>query len=70
MEDNHTEEFWFVDSWGWASSRNPDTMKFDRNLGHIKNCLKFLGGPQPRWYDPERPVKRAYVRRNVKRGTV
>ena len=52
MEDNITEEFWFVDSWGWASSRNPDTMKFDRNLGHIKNCLKFLGGPQPRWYDP------------------
>ena len=63
VEDNQTEEVWFVDSRGWVS------MNESIGLVHIKNCLEFLGGPQPIWYDPERPVKRAYVRRSVRRGS-
>ena len=49
---------------------NPENGKYEGNQGHIKNSLKFLGGPQPLWYDPDRPEKRSYVRRSVRRGKV
>ncbi len=68
VEDNKTKETWYVDSGGWASVMIPNTDKFSKSLGHIVNCLEFLGGSQPIWYDPTRPEKRSYVRRNVKRG--
>ena len=61
VEDNKTKETWHVDSGGWASVTN-------KSLGHLVNCLEFLGGSQPIWYDPTRLEKRSYVRRNVKRG--
>ena len=48
---------------------NPETG--ETNLqGHIKNCLQFLKGSKPMWYDPDRPEKRSYVRRTVHRGKV
>ena len=70
VKDNKTIEEWHVDSWGWVSVMNPENGKYEGNQGHIKNSLKFLGGPQPLWYDPDRPEKRSYVRRSVRRGKV
>jgi len=69
VEDNITPQQWLVQS-GWASLLNEEKGLFNHTIGHIKNLLKFLGGPQPMWYDPDRPQKRSYVRRNVHRGKV
>ena len=54
-----------VNNRGWASLIDAEG---ELLLGHIKNLLQFLGGSQPLWYDPDRPLKRSYVRRNVNRG--
>ena len=67
IEDGKTKEEWVVDSGGWVSIQYPDG-RFRGFLGHIKNLLEFLKGSQPMWYDPDRPEKRKYVRRNVRRG--
>ncbi len=67
IEDGKTEEEWFVDSWGWVSILHSDK-QFSGFLGHIKNLLEFFNGSQPMWYDPNRPEKRKYVRRNIKRA--
>ena len=69
IEDGKTIEEWFVSSGGWVYISDPLTGIYKDALGHIKNCLLFLNGNNPIWYDPERPVKRSYVRRNVQRGT-
>ena len=68
VKDNRTKEEWHIDSWGWVSIMNPENNKYEGNQGHLRNSLEFLGGPQPIWYDPDRPEKRNYIRRNVKRG--
>lgn len=65
VEDNKTEQQWFVDGGGWASLIDAEGEIF---MGHIKNLLQFLKGSQPLWYDIDRPLKRSYVRRNVNRG--
>ena len=70
VEDNQTEETWLVGSGGWVSRLNKSTGVYKGTYGHIKNLLQFLGGPQPMWYDPDRPEKRSYVRRKVHRGKV
>lgn len=68
IEDGTTKEIWYIDSGGWASKQGGlEDVQF-KQLGHIKNLLEFLGGSHPMWYDPERPEKRSYVRRTVKRG--
>ena len=68
IEDNETIEEWYIDSGGWVSRRGELQDVQYKCIGHIKNLLKFLDGNQPMWYDPERPVKRSYVRRNISRG--
>lgn len=65
--DNLNKETWFIDSWGWASVKT-ENGKYNRLIGHINNCLEFLDGPKPRWYDPNRIEKRQYTKRNVSRG--
>ena len=66
--DNKTPQEWLVGTGGWVAVLDEEVNKYDRTLGHIKNLLEFLGGPQPLWYDPTRPEKRKYIRRTVKRG--
>ena len=68
IEDNETIEEWYIDSGGWVSIQGRESGNY-KTLGHIKNCLEFLDGGQPMWYDPTRSIKRGYVRRNVQRGT-
>ena len=69
IEDGKTKQTWYVDCGGWASKQGGlEDVQF-KPIGHIKNLLKFLDGNQPMWYDPERPEKRSYVRRTIKRGT-
>ena len=59
-----SEDTWFVDSGGWVSQHESETLQGKgRLLGHIKNCLPFFEGPQPIWVE-----KRSYQRRTVKRG--
>ena len=70
VEDNQTIETWYVDSGGWAYTTDPESNVYNTCIAHIANCLKFLNGSHPIWYDPERPVKRSYVRRNIKRGSI
>jgi len=68
IDDGKTKETWYVDGGGWASKQGGlEDVQF-KPIGHIKNLLKFLDGNQPMWFDPERPVKRSYVRHKVKRG--
>jgi len=70
--DNTEEQTWFVNGWGWAGvSESPSgrtNIHKDNKVVHIKNCLKFFGGPYPVWYDPKRTEKRTYIRRTVSRG--
>ena len=70
--DNTEEQTWLVNSWGWANvSESPSgrtNIHKDNKVVHIKNCLKFFGGPYPVWYDPKRTEKRIYIRRTVSRG--
>ena len=68
IEDGKTKETWYVDGGGWVSIQGEESGNY-KHIGHIKNLLKFLDGNQPMWYDPERPEKRSYVRRTIKRGT-
>lgn len=58
---------WHIDSWGWVSdqSRNPKNDFYDHTVGHIKNCLEFLGGSQTLWDSNKRSTRR---RRTIKRG--
>lgn len=58
------EDDWLVDAGGWVSTFNPDKGVYLNFLGHIKNCLPFLGGPYPVWVD--RPQRKR--RRNIKRS--
>ena len=56
-----------IDSWGWTydQSKDPNNDLYDHVIGHIKNCLEFLGGSQRLWDDKKRSTRR---RRTVKRG--
>ena len=58
---------WSVDSWGWVSDkqRNPENDFYDHTVGHIKNCLEFLGGSQRLWTGKKRSTGRI---RTIKRG--
>ena len=58
---------WLVDSWGWVSDKteNPNNDFYDHTVGHIKNCLEFLGGSRRLWDNKKRSTRR---RRTVKRG--
>jgi len=58
---------YFVDSGGWVIPKGEDG-KFNGTLAHVKNFLPFLDGPQNMAFD--RPPKRKYTRRTVKRGLV
>ena len=60
------EDDWFVNSSGWVSTFNFDQGGYIDLLGHVKNCLPFLGGPYPVWKD--RPQKKR--RRSIKRSLV
>ena len=37
-------ETWYIDGGNWAHVN-------DKLIGHIKNCLEFLDGRQPMWYN-------------------
>ena len=41
------EETWYVDSGNWAHKK--DSNEYNILVGHIKNCLEFLGGRKPLW---------------------
>ena len=41
------EETWYIDGGNWASKLDADG--YNKPVGHIKNCLEFLGGRQPKW---------------------
>ena len=58
---------WHVDGWGWVSdkTRNPDNDFYDHTIGHLNNCVEFLGGSQRLWENKKRSTRR---RRTVKRG--
>ena len=58
---------WQIDSWGWVydQSKDPNNDFYDHIIGHIKNCLEFLGGSQRLWDDKKRSTRR---RMTVKRG--
>lgn len=42
-----TDETWFIDGGNWASKT--DSNGYNVLVGHIKNCLEFLDGNQPKW---------------------
>ena len=48
--DTGEEETWYIDGGNWAWSNN-------KLVGHIKNCLKFLNGSKPLWYNKRRGKK-------------
>ena len=58
---------WFIDGFGWVAdqSKNPTNDYWDHTVGHIKNCLEFLGGPQRLWENKKRSTGR---RKAIKRG--
>lgn len=58
------EDDWFVNSGGWVSTFNTDKGVYLNFLGHIKNCLPFLGGPYPVWVDRPQRKRRQSVRRS------
>ena len=45
--DGNQEETWYVDAGNWASVNG-------KMIGHIKNCLEFLQGSKPLWYNKSR----------------
>lgn len=47
--DNPSEEdeTWYVSGGAWASKKDSDG--YNILVGHIKNCLEFLDGRQPKW---------------------
>tara|TARA_R110000824_G_scaffold397369_1_gene600210 strand:- start:1029 stop:1436 length:408 start_codon:yes stop_codon:yes gene_type:complete len=45
------EETWFIDGGNWASKK--DLSGYNIPIGHIKNCLEFLNGRQPKWRKTE-----------------
>ena len=45
--DNNQEETWYIDGGNWVSVNN-------EFIGHIKNCLEFLDGNSPMWYNERR----------------
>ena len=65
LTEQQEVQTWYVDSGGWASIHESSENYSQRFLGHIKNCLEFLDGPHPLWYDPNRPIKRTRKRKNV-----
>ena len=56
---------YFVDSGGWAFAKKED--RYDILVCHIKNLLKFLGGPYPIG-EQKRSYQRHQVRRGIKLG--
>ena len=46
-QDSNEEETWYVDSGNWAHKK--DSNEYNILVGHIKNCLEFLGGRKPLW---------------------
>tara|TARA_R110000824_G_scaffold221077_1_gene408206 strand:- start:434 stop:859 length:426 start_codon:yes stop_codon:yes gene_type:complete len=48
LEDlSEEEETWYIDGGNWASKT--DSNGYNKLIGHIKNCLEFLGGRRPKW---------------------
>jgi hypothetical protein len=69
LETNITGDMlnYYVDRGGWVIQEQ-DKDYYAGTLGHIKNFLPFLGGNRKMALD--KPVKRKYTRRTVKRGLV
>ena len=42
--DNVQEETWYIDGGNWVSCD-------DQFIGHVNNCLEFLDGNHPMWYN-------------------
>lgn len=57
---------YFVDSGGWAFSNKENG--YDILICHVKNLLKFLGGPYPIGEQKKRSYQRHQVRRGIKIG--
>jgi hypothetical protein len=57
---------YFVDSGGWAFANTED--RYDILVCHVKNLLKFLGGPYPIGEQKKRSYQRHQVRRGIKLG--
>ena len=45
--DGNQEETWYVDGGNWVSCDN-------QFIGHVNNCLEFLDGNHPMWYNKRR----------------
>jgi hypothetical protein len=59
------EDDWFVNSGGWVSVFNTDQNIYRDFLGHVKNCLPFLGGPYPVWKDRPQRKRKQTVKRSL-----
>lgn len=59
---------YFVDSGGWVHQQKEDGSEYAGTVAHVKNFLPFLGGARSMAFD--KPEKRKYTRRTVKRGKV
>ena len=58
-------ETWFVDSFSWVTQLDPETGIYSEYVGHLKNCLQFLGGSKGLWEPINRSPKRV---RRYRRG--
>lgn len=45
--ESDEKETWYVDGGNWASKK--DSNGYNILVGHIVNCLEFLGGRRPQW---------------------
>ena len=46
-KDSDAEETWYVDGGNWVHKK--DIGEYNKLVGHVKNCLEFLGGRRPLW---------------------
>ena len=51
-QDSKEEETWYIDGGNWASKKSGG--EYNIVVGHIKNCLEFLGGTRPLWQKTRR----------------
>jgi len=62
---DNERETWFVDSFSWVTQLDPETGIYSEYVGHLKNCLQFLGGSKGLWEPINRSPKRV---RRYRRG--
>ena len=46
-KDSDEVETWYIDGGNWAYKKGSN--EYNILVGHIKNCLEFVNGRQPKW---------------------